>query len=649
MAIDIKCPHCAKPYKLKDDMAGKRVQCANQACRKPFAVEPTANGVATAAPPPPKPTAAPKPPPPKSMDADALAAAALSEDERAATPSMSVVHMTCTMCEHKWDVGVEMQGKNVLCPDCKHRQKVPIPKDKTKQDWRVRQGPQGAKLEELTDVAASTNQNTVSGSTLLATGVVKIEYEPRPASFYVKIAASVLIPLVLIGGGAMWALRSKTETAARVKFTTILEESAEDLKPLPVYRGLLRAVAAEYEAALDQPAGGKNETSSRDKAVADIQLAVADLKEAPKGYDRDLLFGELAVTALRLGGEGEDLKDKRRLAWTPQVASAKTRGEVKPSPAEMEGVQGLLRRIFQAMAEKEASFETRALVARRVTREALKAGAPAELVETFAANLFSDAEKYEGDGQIGLECLRAGQKDAAKRIAERLVEVAGANPPPVSLVALGKALETPVPVKFDLPAPPAGGITENSRIMLASLKAVQKDEAAAVEVTKRASVPGTERPVSEKVRALAVAADLSDNLGTFVTEAAGLALAAKSENATSPVTAYRLACAAARANIPPEPFLDLISDDTLKPWAKAETMRLSLAASKGPAPDLPADLPTDPKQLRGGHAWMAYHIARYNMAKTGDGKLLKQYAGWAKPFGYFGKAGVAVGQLDRGK
>ena len=45
------------------------------------------------------------------------------------------IALTCATCDHKWDVPWSMQGKNVLCPDCRTRQRVPEQKT-GKVDWR---------------------------------------------------------------------------------------------------------------------------------------------------------------------------------------------------------------------------------------------------------------------------------------------------------------------------------------------------------------------------------------------------------------------------------------------------------------------------------------------------------------------------------
>src|SRR5579883_1832677 len=197
MAIDTSCPFCQKAYKLKDELVGKKVTCANQDCRKafqvtPVKVTPAANGAAKPPAPgakaAPAPKAAPKPPPPP-VDAEALAAAALADDADAAKApeDTRTIEMTCAACDTKWTVPWSMQGKNALCPECKTRQKVPEQKKAGKADWRDGAGPVGRKIEKLEGVQATQDVSMISGQTIREAGLIEVEYEPRPFSFYVKI------------------------------------------------------------------------------------------------------------------------------------------------------------------------------------------------------------------------------------------------------------------------------------------------------------------------------------------------------------------------------------------------------------------------------------------------------------------------------
>src|SRR5262245_63548462 len=117
MAISAQCPHCKKPYKFKDELTGKRVKCAAAECRQVFEVKPL-----------------------PAVDAEAMALAALADhaDPAAAAPvETRKVKVTCVACEHVWEEAWDKQGKNTLCPECRHRQKVPEQKGAGRKiDWR---------------------------------------------------------------------------------------------------------------------------------------------------------------------------------------------------------------------------------------------------------------------------------------------------------------------------------------------------------------------------------------------------------------------------------------------------------------------------------------------------------------------------------
>ena len=118
MSIAFKCPNCQQPYKVKDDMAGKRVVCT--ACKQPIRV--------------PAPTAAAAVP---AADADALAVAALAEAPAApAEQSAATITVECPNCIEQVSFPADKAGKQAPCPNCKRVIKVPIPAT-GKKDWRT--------------------------------------------------------------------------------------------------------------------------------------------------------------------------------------------------------------------------------------------------------------------------------------------------------------------------------------------------------------------------------------------------------------------------------------------------------------------------------------------------------------------------------
>jgi hypothetical protein len=673
MAIDMRCPHCAKAYRLKDEMAGKRVQCANQACRKPFQVAAAgANGTATATatPPPTKPVAPaakpaakpplpaelaakPKPPLPADMappkppappvDADALALAALKDEPEQAGPADArVVHMTCAICEHKWDVPWAMQGKNVLCPECRHRQKVPEQKDRKKADWRDGSGrPSLARQEELEGVTSNRDARMISGQTARDAGLVQIEYEPRPLSFWVKVVGGPVALVALIAAFVVYKIGANRESFGRERFDKLIAGSADDLKQVPLYQALLLTAAAEYEARLGVPEERKV-TSSRDKAVRDLQEALEAAKAAPPTDDRGFLFGEIALAALHLGGDGEALKEKTKLSWLPPPANPQGKAQVKPNPAELGGVQGQLQRVFGAMLDKQVEFEVKAWAARRVARELLRLKQP-ELAETFAQGGFTDAERFEADAQIGVECLRAGDATTARRIADRLaaalVNPSAANPPAASAQALFLALDPPITKPTVAPPPGGEALTDATRLAYTVLNVLKKTPDEALKI---ANAPGE---AAGRLRALALAAEWADAPGPFLDTAAKLVGSGQVPAAVG----VRLAALAGRAGSEEtaEAFVKAITDEPARAWAKAEVLRGRLAAGAAVPEDAAGDMPDDPKKMRAGQALARLAVARSTAAKTGDAALAKKYGGWPRPFAVFGQAGVALGLLDR--
>ena len=158
MPIATTCPACRHAYRLKDELAGKRVKCKNPACQETFTV--------------PRPAAAQPATVPAAVDADTLAAQALADEPEAQLPAESrTIAMTCVACEHQWSESWDKQGKNVLCPECRQRQKVPVPQAAKPADWRTgRGGPSLARQPELEGVNASGNAGYVSGEALRSVG-----------------------------------------------------------------------------------------------------------------------------------------------------------------------------------------------------------------------------------------------------------------------------------------------------------------------------------------------------------------------------------------------------------------------------------------------------------------------------------------------
>ncbi|CAN5183720.1 hypothetical protein BH11PLA2_BH11PLA2_29440 [soil metagenome] len=624
MAIDAKCPYCSKPYRLKDDLAGKKVTCANQDCRKVF------NVVAIVGAP--------------VMDAETMAMAAFADEPPKESATPGIIAMACVICDHKWDVPRDMEGKNVLCPDCKHRQKVPLQKTNKPIDWKdpKARGPREIKFETLKDVTSARDTTMVSPETLVKTGVIDDGIEPVPLKVKLMRGGAVAAVLAVIIAGVVYYLNMRADKKTQKLFDDFAHAAEKDeFKEQPLARAALRMSGAEY-------AARQNDAAKLEQAIVLYNNALGDLSAAPKGADRDCLCGELAISVLNLGGEGEVLLDKKKLPWTP-TPPKNSRAQVRPNAAEEAGVRGIVSRIFQTLQKNGADFDLRAWVARRLARE-LIAKKQIEVLTTSLGSGFSEAEKPEIEAQIALELLRGGDKERAANIAEGLVRTLGmnmpANPAPVSAQALFQMLEMKGPPVA--PEPSASGeVSEASRLAAVTLQIAKKDYSKAQEIAVRSG------KADVKVRALALIAETADAPAPVIEAAEGIVMKPEPGAMLSAYPLLRLAIVSAKngATDKAKTFVNAIPDPALKAWATAEVLRYRLKSDGGVTDEKEAELPADPaalKELQLGHVWGRLQLARHNGWK-GDNKLARTYMDtWPKPIvAPFGPAGVMLGVQDK--
>ena len=194
MSISFKCPNCQQPYKVKDDMAGKRVVCT--ACKKPMQV--------------PAPIARPAVP---QHDADALAVAALAEAPAAAAEETSgTITVECPNCIEQVNFPADKAGKQAPCPNCKRVIKVPIPAA-GKKDWRTADArPTFAKVApeaELKGVVSTANMKIVNREALEEAGALRQrEREPLPMRVKVTRVFVVAAAAAAVAAG-VWLFRGR--------------------------------------------------------------------------------------------------------------------------------------------------------------------------------------------------------------------------------------------------------------------------------------------------------------------------------------------------------------------------------------------------------------------------------------------------------
>ena len=619
MPIPISCPHCQKLYRLKDELAGKTVKCQNPDCRKAFPV-----------------------PVPKSaaeVEADALKALG---DEPEQDLDTRVIPVACEMCEHKWDVPWAMQGKNVLCPDCRHRNKVPMQKQVKAADWKTGGGrPSMARVEQLEGVIASTEGTRVSGEALVKGGAVTVRYEPRKASFWLLFVGLPLVVVGLLGFGVSSLFRGRADDREQHYMQEALRDQADTkdapLAPSegPLFRGALAVAAGEYFTRQDDPARLKD-------ALTQFSRARQELDGAAPSAGRTHLLGELAVALLGLGGTDDQVTLGTRVRWAPG-GRAKLNEKQFSVQAELADVLGVVRR-----EDKLVSLADRHLLARRLARRAAVLGQTATLAPVVP-RLFGDAEAADGQALAALEALRAtGDAATAKQAAADLAPLAAGGAGPF-LQALALAVG-PVDGIKTAPPPPGGQVPgDPARQTHTAALLVAKQADAAVELASRGKEPATR---GSRALALALAAEWADDPKPAVLAAADLVeKEAKPKDVGVPdSTLVRLAGAAGRAGLADkaELFVKAVEKPDARAWAAAEAARGRFdAAPAQVATDADTKLPDDPKEFRSGVAWHLFLAARQTARATTSAGAAVTFDRWGhgtfRPFGY---AGLALGLQD---
>lgn len=651
MPIDTRCPSCQKQYKLKDELTGKSVKCSNPDCRHVFTITAKPNG---------------KPKPSKLTEAEAEAEAArlLSEVAEDARPAAErTLTVECYNCNHKWPEPESKAGKFALCPECRTRNKVPELKKQKAADWRDATAGRraGEKAPDLPEDLEAQQLKNVDIESLKQAGAIEApEVEPRPLRDYVLFVTVPLLVLGLIGGTVWWFLQSGKEgqnnamMAEAMKGIDDLKEIAEPqageatddardrraelAKVSNEQRRLMRAALhiahGEYQARL-------NTKDSLREAVKAFGNARRELEAVPrKEYERDALFGELAVAQLTLGGTEEQANSEVRLRWSPQGVKAPPVGGTA-----VDYVQSELRQTLSKMNElgREVDRGVRLATVVRLTRELCKLGHPDILYE-IVTQAFLPEDHLEAQSLMLLVAARkGGAEDKTRRMADQLKEQLNAEDrqPPWPAVGLFDKLGI-TDLKQKPTRPPEGNWPLNSRLMFAAQAIAQGNPDEAVKI---ATAPGE---VSTVLSAMATVAELLDDPKPVLERAAEKASAA-------PVgfrsVLYRLARVAgdARAADQAEVFAKAIPEEGLRDWALAEAARGRWATKQNAIPTSDLTLPTEATKLHVGQGWLGYQFARHNAAATRDTTVAKDYDGWAegrlRPFGY---AGLALG-LQEGK
>jgi len=632
MAIVFDCPHCKYPYKLKDELAGRKATCKNPDCRQQITI----------------------PSPPSAAELEAAAHSALAEDAPHAedvAPTAKTIPMTCSFCGHRWSEPMAKAGKNTLCPECRHRLRVPEPKGDVPEDWRQQKTklPSGAKerFEKLEGVQDAAEVKVVSGEALREADVMGIEDEPRTFKQKALIVLSVLAVVGGIALGIRYFFTSRSDDRDHQLMAEALKDFPDVAKQdAPTEAGLcsaaLRTAAAEYFLR-------QNSEESLGKAREHYTKALGDLQHGA-ARARFYVDGEIASTIIGFGGSDEEVKAKTRFAWQPGTQGGKF-GMGQKTYTVLEE----LRKPLEHAAQADMDFKF--LLARRLARELTRRGQDAFAADLLPLALFSDSEKDEARAVVALEIHRASRNSAIPRaVAESLKariepelkaksRTITWNPYPASAQILWDA----VGIEFrPLTLPPGNtAVTDNVRFAFTGSFLMKGDMEQALALATR----GTSADAPSKLRSLALCAEWMPDPARAL-DSAVVVVNGRGKQSLSQAHLIRLVeIGLASGNVQQAKDLATsITDEGLKAWAFGDGIRHRAIAS--PTQKLDEGLmeaPTVPDKLKAGHFWGRLWIARQNTRLSGDRNAEKgAVAGWStEVLRRAGLAGIALGLQDR--
>jgi hypothetical protein len=599
MAIVFNCPHCKTDYRLKDEFAGKTATCKNPNCRKVIPI-PKPNTPVLAS---------------KKVNVDELAAQLFADEGPAGQKiAEEQIQVTCIGCDHVWFVETSKEGKNVLCPECRKPNRVPLRKKEEKADWRTggTGKPSMAKVEHGMDVQGAFATNQAGGiSQQTAHEIVKDrEAEEEPEVRRKRLIKRGLIGTVviaLLAGGTYYLVKQRTEVKIDAKMSEAVAEIMGDGGTKdPRFHALIHRASGEHRIRT-----AKDKKEAKD-ALVDLRTAKNELSKPnaglkPTDADRNGTLVEIAITMTELLGSTEQVENESRF--------------------KKESVVTETREALQTIADSELVADA----LRAITRRSHAKGHPA-LAQDVARQLPKSDEMV---GQVGLEMLRIDREGLKGEVEKLLTTVP--NSDASSIIALRQILSKPGPKK-DEPAPSSSIGTAQVAAFKGNLDGVQS--------ALRGIKP------DDRLRGLAAAAQIL--IDTKPAEATSLLQTAAKEAKdgkaySSPWTVIRICRLLAQAEkyVEAEDLAKSLSDSQAQAWARLTILRERLAAAKksnSKAEDAWLDTVGDPTKLAA--AAKAYEeMARHNAAVGHDYPAANNWEkGKVKPFG---TAGTILGKEDK--
>ncbi|QVL32876.1 hypothetical protein KIH39_02855 [Telmatocola sphagniphila] len=615
MPIVFACPFCGEGYKLKDEYAGKKATCRRQSCRKVFTVPSSSQPVGTAA------SSAGSQAP---VDAEALALSALA-DEPEVQRAMSVISMICKNCDHHWDVEVNKQGKNVPCPECRTINKVPIPKEAAKQDWRVgNQGlPSGAKqnFEKLEGVAAAGLGGYVSGTSIVAAGAApKIEYEPLTLKQKAFRVSLVVVPLLLVAGAVFFFFRTKAATnTEKLLKDSLAEVTGEGGSTLPEYHAAVLMATGEYRV---RAASTESTLESGFQTLQAARKKLSEMERQP--IDRGMLMIDLSKIFTALAGEKSQIEANTRKSWEQMQK------EVRQT---LDEAAGLTKEFRIYMIHALAPLWINAGKGTNFAKIVKEASPPEESHDLMA--------------YVGLEAIYLKKPDAASDILG-MVDVSRASPFATALI---KLTDQPADSGFNLvPAPPASPnpISRDDSRLAYSIEAILRGRGdVAKSIATRAG--GTPEAIFRTTLLVSCFSEGPDSVAMIETANRYY----QSQLRASPLSPWLIFLLIDQSQTLgkedlAQQVIKSLSDETVTGWAKFIFVRNKMNLEPSAKIDeTQADDIAKPDLAKIAASYARYWIVRRN-TKKGDNSYFKSADNWAKitarPFGLLG---AVLGAQDK--
>ncbi|HEV3146421.1 MAG TPA: hypothetical protein VGZ47_21215, partial [Gemmataceae bacterium] len=623
MAIAFSCPHCKKKYKLADNMAGRRVTCADAKCRKQFVV------------PTPVPTAQPA----SHVNAEEYAAAALSEPaapvEAKKEPEAAPIKVKCPHCDFQNTFEARMAGKNAPCQndECRKVIKVPLLEKEGAKDWRKmgKPAPSLARIDTAPGMEGAwgvVQQTAVSREALKeaeAIGGPEEEEGPNWRKRIIRIVVAVTV-LGLIAYGIFYGVRRWNRGQERRTMDLALKaaNNPEESKLKPEQAGLIFLLAAEH-----------SEHQQRwTDAYSQLREAAGRLKGNSLSPDRSLAIINVSVDLADLIGTKEELDAGQRLGW------------------QKEKLDDALRQTLQQLQQgtSEDIRDLHSIAFAKLVRK-MSARGQFEGCVRLASQTCSDDHRSEVLAVMGLEMLRLGQRNRAEELAMQADGGNKAQAP--SLIALWLAIGSPdspekakeglAHAKAIAPEPAKNeSFTPVQRIGWAAGWARQdKLDKARELLSDKSGSPEERFRAKAAVAEVVVAAQPSD---TTELQACAEQLAKDFKNQPAPMwVLWRLVHVSLKAGKPDfaKYFAEAIGDPSLRAEAQLAMLRAELdaaAAKKETVSESRALDVGDPDGMAQAMACM--EIARHNTRISSASKVMKDVGGWSsklekwKPFAY---------------